>query len=152
MRIMVIDDDAALAWCLKEIFTKAGHECVVFLEAREGVAEAKLSHFDVIFTDFRMPDLDGIQVLASIRSTDPQAKVIIMTGYADLDNAIAAVNNGACAYFRKPFDMRKVMEMLNNLEKSIVGARAEKELGSELAKLCLEYMEIEEMMSLKNKT
>lgn len=61
----------------------------------------------------RMPRMTGIQVLRVIRQIDPEARVIIMTGYGDAETAIAAVNNGAYAFFGKPVDIAELIEVLN---------------------------------------
>lgn len=71
--------------------------------------------YDVIITDMKMPGLTGIQVLKITKAHNPEAKVIIITGYGDVDTAIAAVNNGAYAFFGKPVNIAELMETLEKI-------------------------------------
>ena len=143
MHLMIIEDDKAVAYCLKEYFGLAGYESDVFTNPREGVRAFKLGGYDTVLTDIKMPELNGLEVLEEIRSQDPTARVIIMTGYADLENAIAAINAGAYAFFRKPLQMDKMKECLRKIDRENEQGRHTKDLGNELVKLCMELKEFE---------
>jgi len=144
MHMMIIEDDKAVAFCLKEYFELAGHKCSAFNDPREAVREFKLGCFDVVLTDIKMPGLNGLEVLQEVRGQNPSTRVIIMTGYADLENAIAAVNNGAYAFFRKPLEMDKMKECLQRIEKEKEQGHNADDLGDELVKLCLELKDFEQ--------
>lgn len=148
MNLMIIEDDKAVAFCLKEYFSLAGYDSDVFTNPREGVRAFKLGGYDTVFTDIKMPELSGLDVLAEIRSQDPTAYVVIMTGYADLENAIAAINAGAYAFFRKPLEMDKLKECLQRIEREREQGRHTRELGDELVKLCMELKEFEKSIGL----
>jgi DNA-binding NtrC family response regulator len=144
MNLMIIEDDKAVAFCLKEYFSLAGYDSDVFTNPREGVRAFKLGGYDTVLTDIKMPEISGLEVLQEVRSQDPSARVIIMTGYADLENAIAAVNSGAYAFFRKPLEMDKVKECLQRIERENEQGRHTRYLGDELVKLCLELKDFEQ--------
>ncbi len=143
MHLMIIEDDKAAAYSLKEYFGRVGYESDVFTNPREGVRAFKLGGYDTVLTDIKMPGLNGLEVLEEVRSQDPAARVIIMTGYADLEIAIAAVNSGAYAFFRKPLELDKVKECLQKINRQKERERHTKDLGNELMKLCMELKEFE---------
>jgi DNA-binding NtrC family response regulator len=143
MKIMIIEDEAAIAQLLKELFEWAGHECKIFYNPREGVAEARVNSFDLVFSDICMPGMNGLQVLEALMSIDGGNRVILMTGYADVDNAIEAVNKGAYAFFRKPFDTLKIMDTVAEVERKLESRKDESDIEGELIKLCIDLREIE---------
>ena len=143
MKLLIIEDDLPVAKCLQEYFELAGYECDVFNNPREGVAAYKLGDYQVVLTDIKMPEMNGIEVLEAIRSQDPGARVVIMTGFADVNNAINAVNSGAYAFFRKPLEMDKLKSCLERIEWDRKHGRREHELGEELVKLCMELKDFE---------
>ncbi len=144
MHLMIIEDDKVAAYSLKEYFGRIGYESDVFTNPREGVRAFKLGGYDTVLTDIRMPELNGLEVLEEVRSQDPAARVIIMTGYADLEIAIAAVNSGAYAFFRKPLELDKVKKCLQKIAREKERERHTKDLGNELVKLCMELKEFQE--------
>ena len=100
-RILVIDDNAALAENLSEILESAGYavrragSCAAALPlAREG--------FDVALVDLRLPDGDGTALAPQLKEVQPDGEVVLLTGFATLESAVAAVRAGACAYLVKP--------------------------------------------------
>ena len=143
MKLMIIEDDLPVSKCLQEYFQLAGYDCDVFNDPREGVAAYKLGEYDVVLTDIKMPGMNGIEVLEAVRSSDAESHVIIMTGYADVNNAINAVNSGAYAFFRKPLEMDKIKACLQRIERDSYHGRRDHDLGEELVKLCMELQDFE---------
>jgi two-component system response regulator HydG len=146
MKLLVIEDDIPIGKCLKEFITLAGHECELYNNPVEGVAASLDGRFDVILTDIIMPEMNGLEVLEKIREHHPEAYVILMTGFANVDNAIEAVNRGAYAFFRKPLDLKEVMQTLKKIEKHIERKDVIQSKDSELMKLCMEYKDLENSM------
>ncbi len=72
---------------------------------------------DVVVTDFRMPNMNGIELLKTIRKLYPKTKVIIYAGYASEENAMASVNYGAYGFFRKPLDRIKLVNMIKQIKR-----------------------------------
>jgi DNA-binding response OmpR family regulator len=100
-RLLVVDDNAGLAENLREILEDAGYtahgagSCALALEAaRDG--------FDVALVDLRLPDGDGTALAPQLKELSPDGEVVLLTGFATLESAVAAVRAGACAYLVKP--------------------------------------------------
>ena len=148
MKLLLIDDEFACNESIKQILKPAGYECVLFENPCKALEAFKNDHFDLVITDFRMPEMNGIEVLKEIRKLDPNTRVIIMTGFAEIDNAIAAVNNGAYAFFRKPVDVRDFMETVSKIEEELKN-NEEKEVN--LNQLADEYKKLRQASeSIKN--
>jgi two-component system, NtrC family, response regulator HydG len=151
MNLMIIENDRAVAFCLKEYLGLAGYDSEVFTNPCEGVRAFRLGGYDAVLTDIKMPELSGLDVLAEIRSQDPAAHVIIMTGYADLENAIAAINAGAYAFFRKPLELDKLKECLQRIEREREQGRDTRDLCDELVKLCMNLEEFRQPIGLPHR-
>ena len=119
MKILLIDNDLASINNLKDAIEPGGHKCVLFQNPKEGLSAYKKDKFDVVITDFKMPEIDGIEVLKTIRAQSPNVYVILLTGYADIENAIDSVNYGAHAYFRKPVKLKGLLEVISKIENEI---------------------------------
>jgi two-component sensor histidine kinase len=116
MKLLLIDDQTGITQALKEGIEPAGHECILYQNPRKALLHFKREYFDAVITDYRMPDLDGIQLLKAIQEMRPETPVIILTGYADAQNAISAVNNGAFAFLQKPIQLQELLESLSKIE------------------------------------
>jgi two-component system nitrogen regulation response regulator GlnG len=104
-RIWIIDDDRSIRWVLEKALGRAGMEVSGF-PAAEGILERlENEQPDAIVTDIRMPGMDGLELMESIRARWPDLPVIIMTAHSDLDSAVAAFQGGAFEYLPKPFDV-----------------------------------------------
>lgn len=139
MKILMIDDEKDCMDSLSAALEPAGHKADLFTSPAEAVTSYEPGKYDVVITDMRMPKMTGIQVLRAIRQKDPQARVIIMTGYGDVDTAIAAVNNGAYAFFAKPVDISELLEVLDKVGKESEQRRLSQE---EQAKMAEEYQKL----------
>jgi len=102
-RILVVDDERSVTYALQMILTDLGHR----VESAQSVAEAtellKGSPYDLVFTDLRLPDASGIDLLTDIKSNTPDTQVIVMTAHGSLDVTIEAIKAGAFYYIEKPF-------------------------------------------------
>ena len=101
--ILVVDDLPALREMLSQSLASEGYRVATAGSGEEAVTRLEEQEFDVIVTDLVMPGLGGLDVLEKARLLDPRAAVILMTAYASLDTAIAALRRGACDYLEKPF-------------------------------------------------
>jgi DNA-binding response OmpR family regulator len=115
-RILVIDDDATVRESHEAVLKAKGYEVDVAENGREAIKRSKAKLYNLALVDLRLPDMDGIELLTSIRETVPKTVKIIITGYPSQENAIEAVNRGADGYIVKPYAMedllRKVKEQL----------------------------------------
>jgi DNA-binding NtrC family response regulator len=111
-RILVIDDESSIRDALRLVITELGHQVDV---AKNG-AEAKQfiggAPYDLVFTDLRLPDASGIDLLALIKSNTPNTEVIVMTAHGSLDITIEAIKRGAFYYIEKPFTPHQVTALI----------------------------------------
>ena len=111
-RILVIDDEQSVTDALRFILTEAGHH----VDAAQSGAEAKEllkgSPYDLVFTDLRLPDANGIELLTLIKSDTPNTEVIVMTAHGSLEITIEAIKNGAFYYIEKPFTPHQVTTLI----------------------------------------
>lgn len=103
-KILLIDDDPAFCLMLKAFLQRQQYEVEVAYTATEGLKKVRSSAFDLILTDFRLPDKDGIELLMQIKVLDGVTPVILMTTYADIRTAVKAIKMGAYEYITKPIN------------------------------------------------
>jgi signal transduction histidine kinase len=102
-RVLIVDDDEALADNLAEIVDTLGAQTTIASDRMSALARATGGDFDVALVDVQLPDGDGIGLLAPLRERSPFVEIVLITGNATLDGAMAAVRGGAFAYVMKPF-------------------------------------------------
>jgi two-component system response regulator HydG len=102
-RILIVDDNLEMARMLADEIADHGHHAVPLASGRAAVDALSKEPFDVVVTDLRMPDADGLQVLAASKSAAPARPVIVMTAYSAIDTAVEAIRSGAYHYITKPF-------------------------------------------------
>ncbi|NLI12467.1 MAG: response regulator [Peptococcaceae bacterium] len=141
MNILLIDDDADCLDGLATVLEPAGHQCDLFTVPEQALEAYQQKQFDVVVTDMKMPGLSGIDVLKRVRTINTEARVIIATGYGDVETAIAALNYGAYAFFGKPIDFNDLMETLEKIECELKGQKKEK---MEIARLAIEYARLKQ--------
>lgn len=113
-RILIVDDEDALRTILSSELVGAGYEIATAADGEEGVAEVKNRKFDLVLLDIHMPKLDGFEVLKFIKKEHPEVKVIMLTGFADLKNAIESKKYGAEDFVSKPYDL---VDLLTTIER-----------------------------------
>ena len=110
--VWVIDDDRSIRWVLEKALTQGGMEVRTFTSG-QGVLETLAQHEpDVLLTDIRMPEVDGLTLLEQVQQRHPELPVIVMTAHSDLDSAVSAYSGGAFEYLPKPFDVNEVVEQV----------------------------------------
>jgi DNA-binding NtrC family response regulator len=112
LRILVLDDEPIVGKRLKPALEKSGYEVEAFEDGRLALARMEEAAFDVVVTDIRMEEVDGIEVLDHVLERFPETKVILITGYATLEIAREAMLKGAFDFIAKPFtpdDLRQVI-------------------------------------------
>jgi len=111
-KILVIDDDTAFCVMLKTFLQKKGFEVVNAFNAEQAREEVKNNTFDVVLTDIRLPDSDGLDVLKYIKETSLHTPVILMTGYTDIKTAVNAMKLGAFDYVGKPINPDEILHII----------------------------------------
>ena len=117
MKIIVVDDEEVMRDSLWGYLTVKGHQCQVAKSGEAALALIEKDEADVVITDFNMPNMNGVDLLKILRNKHPKVKVVLLTGFADVENAIDAVNLGAYGFYRKSKDIFKFTKMINQIEK-----------------------------------
>ena len=112
-RILVIDDDEMTLKNMRRILEKLGYQVSTFSNPLRALERLEESPYDVIISDFRMPYLDGLELLNRAKRLSPAVEVILVTGYASLEGAIEATKQGAFHYLAKPFDPEQVRTIVS---------------------------------------
>lgn len=113
LRIMVIDDENIVGNRLKTALSKDGDLVETYVSPREAVKRFSADPFDIVVTDIRMDEMDGIEVMEAVLKRSEKTKVIIITGYATVEAAREALSKGAFDFIAKPFkpgDLRAIIE------------------------------------------
>ena len=104
-RVLVVDDEPKLARVAAEMLELDGHQVARAAGGRQALVELAAAPFDVVITDLRMPEVDGLAVLAAARALATPPEVVLMTAYGTAESAVAAMKAGAADYVLKPFAM-----------------------------------------------
>ena len=132
-RILVVDDEEIAASNLAEAMTRAGYSVVTATSGTEGLALLRRQAVDLVLTDLRMAGVDGMALLARSRSLQPEAEVIVITGYATTQTAVEAMKQGAFHYIAKPFHFDEVREVVSEAMDKVRLRRENKRLREEIA-------------------
>ena len=130
-KVLIVDDDPSLADNIAEIVAMLGSETTMAPDRRSALARAAETDFDVAVVDVRLPDGDGIGLLAPLRKRSPFVEIVLITGNATLEGAMAAVREGAFAYVLKPFSAPDLLDTVRR-------ARAQAQLYREREHLRIE--------------
>ena len=106
--LLVVDDDPVTVNLLEEVLSKEGYEVRTALSGEEAIALGTENVFDMIITDVRMGEKDGIEVLRSFKKISPETTVIVITAFGSIENAIEAIREGAFDYVSKPFKLEEI--------------------------------------------
>ncbi|HXG61897.1 MAG TPA: sigma-54 dependent transcriptional regulator [Planctomycetota bacterium] len=122
--VWVIDDEAILRDAMAEALRRAGHRVEAFASARPALERLGSEPCDLVITDLRMPDLDGIAVLEEARRTAPDVPVLVVTAHGTVESAVGAMKKGAYDYILKPFRLEELEALV---ERALAHRRLEME-------------------------
>jgi DNA-binding NtrC family response regulator len=114
-RVLVVDDEPKLGRVVAQMLELDGHVVVRAGAGREALARLADEAFDVVVTDLRMPDVDGLGVLRAARARTPPPEVVLMTAYGSAESAVDAMKAGAADYVTKPFSMDELRMRIGRL-------------------------------------
>ena len=123
LQILVVDDDKNLAQTLAESLERRGHECTVATTGKAGAAKIEQGAFDVVLTDLRMADIDGLAIVEIVRQRLPDAEVFVITGFADVKTAVEAMKRGASHYLQKPIDLAELRAVVDKSAERVATVR-----------------------------
>lgn len=112
--ILIIEDDVAFATMLKTFFEKRDYNVDSAFSATEGLRKLASQSFDIVLTDVRLPDQDGLEILFEVKEKYPNSQIIVMTNYAEINMAVKAMKNGAFDYVSKPFQPEAILQTIQN--------------------------------------
>jgi DNA-binding NtrC family response regulator len=117
--ILIVDDEPIVGERLKAFLEKDGHRVENFSDARAALDRLKSANFDVVITDIRMGEIDGIQVMEKVFEKSRRIKVIMITGYATMELARESLAKGAFDFIAKPFKLKEIRKTLQNAREAI---------------------------------
>ncbi|MCJ7823431.1 MAG: response regulator, partial [Anaerolineales bacterium] len=107
--ILIVDDDESTRRSLKLIFEKRGYETDEAGTGREAIEKTQVADFDVALIDIKLPDMGGVNLIRPLKEKRPDLAAIMVTGFASLETAVQALDEGASAYITKPLNMDEVL-------------------------------------------
>lgn len=117
-KILLIEDDISFCKLLEKFLIKKSYDVSIAFSAAEAKTAIAKETFDLILTDLRLPDSDGIVLMSEFKMTYPEIPIILMTGYSDVNTAVKAIKNGASDYISKPFNPDEVLLVITNALKN----------------------------------
>lgn len=149
-RVILVDDERLILEGLSKVVKWTEFGCEVAgtaRDGREGLALIREVKPDIVISDIRMPNMDGLSMLAALRSEFPQMQLTVLTAYRDFDYAQRAINLGVCRYLLKPSKMEELNEAIRTMISRLENGDAAKEnvpeqaeAGSFVVNTALEYM------------
>jgi two-component system response regulator HydG len=131
-RILIIDDEPLHAETVAEGLERIGYECSLATSGSAGARRIGEQDFDVILTDLRMPDMDGLAILNKAKQEQPDAQVIVITGFGDFKTAVRAIEAGALSYLPKPVSLAELRVLVDRAAQAARQARIIRELREQL--------------------
>ena len=111
--ILIVDDEEIIREFLYEVLNE-NFEISIACDGQEAIEKLKKRKFDLIITDLKMPRVSGEEVVKYARQSDPDSKVIVISGYSSLYTVSQSVNSGACAFLSKPFSIKELVQTVNS--------------------------------------
>jgi len=127
-RILVIDDEESIRRTISMTLQHAGYKVNTAENGRQAIEKAEVNFYNLAIIDIRLPDMNGTELLTTLKETTPRMIKVILTGYPALQNAVTALNKGADAYIIKPV---KPQELLRIIKEHLDKQRQEKEYGQQ---------------------
>lgn len=118
-KILVIDDERAIRNTLKEILGDEGHTVDVAEDGKKGMEKARQNEYDLIFSDVKMPEIDGIELLTALKQTADEnsyvdCPIVMISGHGDIETAVEALKKGAYDFIEKPLDLNRLLITIKN--------------------------------------
>jgi DNA-binding NtrC family response regulator len=123
IRLLIVDDEPIVVKRLRQIFEKVGYQVAVFTQGRPALEDLNNNAYDIVVTDLRMEDVDGMKILEAARGKNPGIKVIIITAFAEMETAREAFRKGVFDFITKPFQIDTLKQAIFKAEEEIRSAR-----------------------------
>jgi two-component system response regulator HydG len=132
IRVLVIDDEPFHAESVAESLERVGYDCTLATSGREGLSRIEAESWDVVLTDLKMADVDGLTIVRKTRELLPESEVVVITGYGDIKTAVEAIKLGAANYLTKPVEVAELRAILDRASEKIRLARQNENLRRQL--------------------
>lgn len=112
IKILIVDDEPEILRTMKRILERKDYVVVTFENPVPALEYLKTERVHLILSDLKMPVMDGMQFLAQVKKSYPSIPVVLITGHATISTAVAAIQLGAADYLKKPFEIKKIYEVV----------------------------------------
>jgi len=127
LKILYIEDDIYLSKEMKEVLENFFKKVVLASDGQKGIEVYKIEQFDIVITDIKMPNMDGIEMAKKIKEINSEQDIIVISAYNDSDKLFALIKIGISDFILKPMDFNQVLNVLYKISKNIVSKKLEKE-------------------------
>jgi len=115
LKVLVIDDENVICDACHLVLSENGHTVDSCMTGKTGLLAIERGTYDVILLDMKLPDIDGMRILKTVKEKTPTPCVIVMTGYSTMSNAVEAMKLGAADYLAKPFTDDDLIEAVEKV-------------------------------------
>jgi len=120
-KVLVIDDERSIRSTLKDILEFEKHQVILAENGKIGFEAAQSSVFDVIFSDIKMPEMDGIELLTALKDNEIDVPVVMISGHGNIETAVECIKKGAFDFIEKPIDLNRLLITVRNaLDKNLL--------------------------------
>jgi DNA-binding NtrC family response regulator len=116
LKILLADDEPSIRLSLSDALQESGHSVLAVADGAEAWRRLQADPFDLVISDIRMPGMSGMELFELIRDQEPEVDVILMTAYAEVEDAVRALKEGAVDYLIKPFDLEEMRVRVGRIE------------------------------------
>ena len=141
--ILIIDDEASLRQTMARILQRAGYKVTTAADGKEGLALISEHPFDLVYSDIRMPDMNGLELLKIVHAKFPDLPVVLFTAQPDLNSAVEAVRSGAVDYLLKPLKPQTVIDRTQSILEKNQKERRKREIQRQIEALQAELNTLE---------
>jgi DNA-binding NtrC family response regulator len=119
MKILVVDDERAIRNSLKEILSDEGYEVDTAEDGAVAIGLAEREHYNLIFCDIKMPNMDGIEFLGKVAEAGLDSAVVMISGHGDIATAVECIKKGAFDFIQKPLDLNRILITIKNATEKV---------------------------------
>ena len=116
MRILIAEDDRAIRRAIREILEMEGHTVDEAEDGVEALNKFEGISYDVLFCDIKMPKMDGLELIQSLKALDHQPEIVVMSGHGNIEMAVKALRLGAYDFIEKPLNLNRILVAINHLK------------------------------------
>ncbi len=122
LRVLVLDDEPIVCKRLQPALEKLGFAVDTFTQSVEAMHQVQQSAYDIVITDLKMKEVDGMRFLEEVKKRRPQTEVIVITGFATMETAKQSFQKGVFDFIAKPFKLSEIQEVVTRAAAKIRGA------------------------------